>query len=101
MPDKTADELRAERRALDAQIAEAEGREPPPLKISELAGMDDEEIAANTARVKAAARDAARRENTRPSPGETLNRYFEGPGSDTGGERERTPAGLRPKGGGS
>jgi len=102
MAEKTADELRAERRALDQQIAEAEGREPPPLKMSDLARMDDAEIAENAARVKSAVRDAARRQATpgRPDPAGSLNRYFEGPGANTSGAREMRPEGLRPKGGG-
>jgi len=97
MADKTADELRAERRALDAQIAEAEGREPPPLKMSDLARMDDAEIAENAARVKSAVRDAARRhprDEDRITPaGRTarLNRAFES--SDPKARREERQEG--------
>ena len=52
MPEKTVGELKAERRALDRQIAEAEGREPPPLTLREIRQMTPEEARAEWERIR-------------------------------------------------
>jgi len=95
MPD-----LDAQIREKEAELAELRGQRPRPLTLKEIRAMSKEQVDAEWERVKAslAAEREPERRNTRPSPGESLNQYFSGPGSDTSGEREMTPEGLRPKG---
>ncbi len=94
------DDLDSRIRAAEAELAELRGQRPRPLTLAEIRSMSKEQVDAEWQRVKASlsSEREPERKKTRPSPGESLNQYFSGPGSDTSGEREMTPEGLRPKG---